>query len=277
MLLKVLFVCSGPLMYHTKPMYDYDGIEEMKKELPADIFNYIVDNGLVEYGSDDMKMEYPYFTPKSLPDEYIKRIISKSRLEYRDLDKYREYIIQKLKIFYPDLLTIEYVTVDPITLDPKIYGDETIMELIRENDEKYIEKYGVKMKFIDHYSTTFQEYIKYYSDEVYDVVWFLQCTNFSLVITMDDDYITDFKNILRRNGLIVHMDWSGKYIHKNDFNHPVGELIPITERFNKLPVTNSSISNREKLEWFLTKVNNIQPGVYKFKTINSQMVNMLLF
>ena len=64
-----------------------------------------------------------------LPEEYIKRLIMlKPRVVYRDLSAYRQDYITTLKQLYPDTSVIVYDTVDPITLDPKKYGNGYILK-----------------------------------------------------------------------------------------------------------------------------------------------------
>lgn len=279
-MLKVLFVCSSPVMYRSEHSSDYEDLDEMKEELPIDIYNYIIDNGLIKYEDDDDEKEekYPYFLRRDLPDEYIRRMIE-PEIYYRDLDKYREYIIDNIKHLYPTVKFVEYVTVDPITLDPKVFGDETIMNLIQEQDHKYYDTYGVDMKFLDHHTMTFQEYINITND-VFDVVWFLRCSDFSNVIDISDTYWTKFKRILDKDGIIVHADGTEvKVINpETGENQVVMEFVPIDDRYSLLPAGHSE--NQDKIDWFLDNVVQVKTGVYKFKPQSKisreKLVSMLL-
>lgn len=282
MSLRVLFVCSGPAMYRSSYEYEFDGLDDIKQSLPSDIYDYVIKNDLVKYDLKfDPEMEYPHILRRSLPVSYVQRLTREldPKIEYRDLDKYREYIIKELKSIYPDLIHIDYISIDPITLDPKIYGDETVLELIKEHDNKYLDSYGVSMKFIDHYTMNFQKYIHNTTDK-FDVIWFLQCSDFSNVITISQSYISDFKKILEKDYLIIHMDWDGtkKIDPKTGFNQPVGKITPIYERFARLPSTYYSGKNeKQKIQWFLNHLIQIRPGIYQFKILKkSDMVSMLL-
>ena len=258
-MLNVLFVCSGPTMYNSIiPYWNLDGME---KDLPADIYNYIVDNNLITYGHHN----YPYLKLKKLPEEYIKRLLKHTTISSRDLDKYREYIIKTLKDIYPDLLHVNYSTVDPSSMDPKIYGDQHINKLIESNDRKYQNKYGITMSFQDHYSEKFQKHIHTTTNK-YDVVWFLQCSIFSWTLSKSDRYIEDFKKVLNSDGLIIHMDWNGttKFEEETGYKQPVSSLTDINKRLLLLP----DVTNKQKdtVDWFLSKLVKVDEGVYKFKT-----------
>ncbi len=255
-MLKVLFVCSGPTMYKSHHFHSYKSLDDMKSSLPSDIYNYLYNNNLIKVMDGR-----PTFWRRYLPPEYIKRLM-KPNISSRDLDLYREYTIKVLKMIYPDLNHISYVSVDPITLDPYVYGDDKIMSIMEDNDKRYTEKYGVTMKFQGHYTGDFQEFLKH-NTEIFDVIWFMQCTKFDWVIDMKPEYIENIQKSLDINGYLIHMDYTG--IKGTDPrgkpNQPLGALMPIDERFDKIKTKKSW----SKVRWFLDHLIQVKPGIYIFK------------
>lgn len=265
--LNILFVCSGPTMYDSIKYYDVDTI---KHKLPTDIYNYVVDNELI--ANTFQKPKSHYIQLRKLPDEYIKRLIKDQPIISRDLDRYRDSIIETLKQLYPSLSQINYTTIDPTILDPKIYGDKHIMDIIHDNDNKG----KIPMKFQEHHTMKFQKYIAENS-KLFDVVWFLQCTDFSWVIDPNENYLNQFKQIISSDGLIIHMDWNGtRKRDETGYKQPVGSLIDIKTRFDMLPGSHSENHKKQnKINWFLDKVIQVQPGIYKFKKINKLYKNFI--
>ena len=121
----------------------------------------------------------------------------------------------------------------------------------------------------------FQDYIKSNNDS-FDVVWFLQCSDFSWVIDISKSYLSNFIRILKKDGLIIHMDWDGitKKLDKSGLNQPVGSLIPIDLRNKRTDRTAATI---DKVNWFLKYIIPIETGVYRFKPIlQMRLATMLL-
>jgi hypothetical protein len=263
-------------MYDLDRSIEYDGLDDMKSELPEDIYNYVINNNLIWYDRDDIQKEYPSVERDDLPEEYIKRLAHQDKkIEKRDLYNYRLYMVKKLKELYPGVTDIEYITIDPIGLDPFKYGDDRILSMIQKEDRLVGDKTGIKLNFRQHFTETFQDFIQYSMDK-FDVVWFMTCTNFHYVIDMTNSYIANFRRILDPNGIIIHMDWDGKTIQKDVLgrNQPVSTILPIESRHKILP---SEYRDWESINFLTKRLTMIQPGIYRFKNNRDLAIQTLLF
>jgi len=263
--LNVLFVCSGPAMYKSYHYRFYKSLEEMERIVPKELYKFLRENNLIK----TLHSKY-FFDIEDLPEKII---IQTGEIEKYSLYREREYIINSMKKLYPNLETIEYISVDPTILNPNIYGDEKIQEMLKINDNKFLNKYGVRMIFKNHYMTTFQNFIKI-NKEKFDSIFFLVCSNFDYVIDKTDKFLSRFKKLLKKDSLIFHIDnTEGMKIDPETGNEfPVVGLTSIDKRFKKLPKFTITDKRMDKIKWFLNKFEEIEPGIYKFKTIPKEIL-----
>lgn len=269
--LNILFCASGPTMYRIPPFMDYDGLDEMKNELVSEVYDYVSRNDLIFYDNDDEKLEYPGFWMSDIPQEMWKYFI-KGIVEH-DLDENREYIVQSIKRFYPNVESIYYTTCDPYILDPKgMYGDQNILDIIRKNDFDIFEKTGVKMKFISHHKKKFQTYIRF-TKEKYDIIWFLGIPSISYAINTSESYLQNFKNICNdhyhienenetenetKNGinyLIINSCFGGY----TDNSHSKTKTL-----IQPFPLLDSESYEDTHIKFLLDRLEELEPGVYVF-------------
>jgi SAM-dependent methyltransferase len=237
-------------------------MEDLRESLPSEIYDYVIGNNLIYYDQDDADKEYPTFDRDKLPEEYIRTLIKLDPfISYRDLHIYKIDIVSILKRLNPGVKEIYYTSVDPLSLSPRIYGDDNIWNIISQGDKLIEDKVGVKLNFIDHYTETFQKYIEH-SKETFDVVWFMRCTDFSLAVDPTLDYIRNFRKILKRGGIIVHMDWNGKGRQPDEHGimQPAATMINIMDRYRLLPTH----ENEDKVNFLMKYIREIQKGIYMF-------------
>lgn len=197
-MVNILFVGTGPVSYYVFPRIVECHISEIKKQLPKLVFSYVLENNLIY--EDESRGGLLNLYIEDLPEKYQKMLFKDIILH--DLDKYRKKICDKVKEYFPDATKISYTSVDPYIFSPKIC--ELEKEVIK-NDKIASKKYGITFSFNGHHKCEFQSYIVD-CDKKYDIVWFLGCCNPHYVIDISKKYISNFKNIIKTNGYIFHMD-----------------------------------------------------------------------
>lgn len=244
-------------------MYNVDRwtncMEDLIKTLSNDAYKYVIENNLIFYDKS-----YPMIERDDLPKKYIGELVQYYKeIKYNNLYDYRFYIASKLKELYPNLKTINYTTVDPYNLSPKLFADDHIINIINSQDSLIERKLNIQMNFIDHFTKEFQDFIKY-TFQKYDVVCFLRCCNLSLVIDESLEYIKNFKNILNSNGMMIHMSWDLKTrnIDRTGFSQPVLSIIPIIDQHEKRYDDQEEL---DKIHFLLNFFIEIQPGIYILK------------
>ena len=264
MSIDLLIVCSGPPMYLLYNVIEYDSMDDLRKELPEDIYDYVIRHDLIYYDTDDTDKEYPSINRNNLPSEYIQKLVDLNHvISYTDLYNYKYYIVKELKDIHPNLKEINYTSVDPIYLSPKLYGDNYVFNIINTQNTQIEKELGVKLNFIDHHTETFQKYIKH-NDTKFDIVWFLTCSQFNFVIDTTLEYINNFRKIIKYGGVIVHMDWDGKPKKKNKdgYDQPVSIILDIVDRHKKLSNHKEYVY---KINFILAYLKEIKSGIYMFK------------
>jgi hypothetical protein len=192
-MVRILFVGTSTLSLEQKTCIYSDKLTDLKKQCSKKMFNYALLNNLIDISNDDFTV-----WREDMPEKYDKYFIGD--VISHDLDEYRDIICQKVIEFYKGSDKIMYDTCDQFVLPPG-----NLKSKVKSNDKKFSKKYGIKFSFQKHYNCMFQEYIEMCNVK-YDIIWFLGCCNPDFVIDMNKSYIKNFKRILTKNGLIIHMD-----------------------------------------------------------------------
>lgn len=164
-------------------------------------------NSDIEYQSyyDKNKIELLYedgieIDSDDIPNKSLYKFME--NIHEHDFIKNINLFVDNIKKLFPNVQTINYITIDAYTYPPKFYGVEK--ESIGVN-KKFSKKYGIKFVHENHIRICFQDFIEENNNK-FDVVFFFGCCNPYYLIDINEKYIYNFKKSLNINGYILHAD-----------------------------------------------------------------------
>ena len=105
-----------------------------------------------------------------------------------------------------------------------------------------------------HYTDDFQSYINK-TTEIYDIVWFMGCSHIHFVIDQNQDFITNFKNIVP-NGFIINSDYFGQDNPHKTF---------LQNLYSQSKYRSINLEDKDKIDFLMSYLNEIEPGIYRWK------------
>jgi hypothetical protein len=262
---SILLVCSAEVSNTLHNTIDFDqleGNEDGMKETfilyfgekeGSDLYNKVIKENLYYYNDDDdPDHEFPNLHIDSIPKEYHDKIFVHLDAEGSPhLSKFynKKLIIRTIKKLIPLVSSINYTTVD-------MYRTQPIKQnLVNTMNLELASKFKLS-EFVHkaHYTNVFQSYINK-TTEIYDIVWFMGCTNIHFVIDQNEKFITNFKKIIP-NGFIINSDYFGQ-----DFP----EKTVLQNLYSQSNYRSIDFKDKNKIDFLMSYLNEIEPGIYKWK------------
>jgi hypothetical protein len=245
--IKILVVGSAPET-HCLPK-ELSGPTHIAFKYP-EIHKYALEHQLYRSLMYD---DIPYICVADLPYHLRKSLIPDKSSQF-DFDKYRYNLICKVKTLYPNVDEIDYSFVTQQHSDPELVKT---MDKVLQNDFDTQNKYGIKFTYNKFTRGRFQDYIKsgkIYSNIVkYDIVFFWNCGASECIIDAGQEYIDNFKSIMKPNGYIVN------------FGIPNALDDPVLCDFSEFHRFTTPLKEKQKVEQFVMELQKVSNGTYTWK------------